>query len=63
MLCYWVIKFLDPTPLLRVPATGSNNLIHPLLETNIGFDTSSKVYANLIGGLDTAPRYLCQGTC
>jgi len=46
---------------IGIPATGSNNLIHPLLETNIGFDTSSKVYANLIGNVLTEaasmPKY------
>jgi 6-phosphofructokinase len=31
------------TSVIGVPATGSNNLSHELIETNIGFDTSSKV--------------------
>lgn len=32
------------TAVIGIPATGSNNLLHDLIETNIGFDTSSKVW-------------------
>lgn len=49
------------TCVIGVPATGSNNLTHELIETNIGFDTSSKVYASLIGNVLTdaasMPKY------
>ncbi|KAH0474251.1 MAG: uncharacterized protein KVP18_004812 [Porospora cf. gigantea A] len=49
------------TKVVAVPATGSNNLAHELIETNIGFDTSSKVYASLIGNVLTdaasMPKY------
>ena len=31
------------TSVVGIPATGSNNLVHNLIEANIGFDTSSKV--------------------
>nr|XP_027205426.1 uncharacterized protein LOC113799034 [Dermatophagoides pteronyssinus] len=46
---------------IGVPATASNNLTHELLETNIGFDTASKIYAGLVGNVlaDAAsmPKY------
>lgn len=49
------------TAVVGVPATGSNNLAHELIETNIGFDTSSKLYASLIGNVLTdaasMPKY------
>lgn len=49
------------TSVIGVPATGSNNLSHELIETNVGFDTSSKVYASLIGNVLTdaasMPKY------
>ncbi|EZG62792.1 6-phosphofructokinase [Gregarina niphandrodes] len=44
-----------------VPATASNNLAHELMETNIGFDTASKLYSSLIGNVLTdaasMPKY------
>lgn len=49
------------TSVVGIPATGSNNLTHDLIEANIGFDTSSKLYASLIGNVLTdaasMPKY------
>lgn len=49
------------TSIIGVPATASNNVLHDLIETNIGFDTASKLYSNLIGNVlaDAAsmPKY------
>eukprot|EP00920_Eleutheroschizon_duboscqi_P012184 GHVT01029193.1.p1 GENE.GHVT01029193.1~~GHVT01029193.1.p1 ORF type:complete len:120 (-),score=25.48 GHVT01029193.1:324-683(-) len=49
------------TKVVGVPATGSNNLAGDLIETCIGFDSSTKLYANLIGNVlsDAAsmPKY------
>lgn len=46
---------------IGIPATASNNLLHELIETNIGFDTASKLYSSLIGNVLTdaasMPKY------
>ncbi|KAI4839390.1 ATP-dependent 6-phosphofructokinase [Plasmodium brasilianum] len=49
------------TSVVGIPLTGSNNLIHELIETCVGFDSSTKVYASLIGNVLTdavsMPKY------
>ncbi|PFH36367.1 6-phosphofructokinase [Besnoitia besnoiti] len=49
------------TSVIGIPATGSNNLSGELIETCIGFDSSTKVYASLIGNVLTdaasMPKY------
>ncbi|PHJ20129.1 6-phosphofructokinase, partial [Cystoisospora suis] len=49
------------TSVIGIPATGSNNLSGDLIETCIGFDSSTKVYASLIGNVLTdaasMPKY------
>lgn len=46
---------------IGVPATASNNVVHELIETNVGFDTASKLYSSLIGNVLTdaasMPKY------
>lgn len=41
------------TNVIGIPCTVDGNIKHPLLEANIGFDTSSKVYSQLIGNIMT----------
>lgn len=49
------------TSIIGVPATGSNNLAGEFIETCVGFDSSTKVYAALIGNVLTdaasMPKY------
>ncbi|CBZ51912.1 Phosphofructokinase, related [Neospora caninum Liverpool] len=49
------------TSVVGIPATGSNNLSGELIEACIGFDSSTKVYASLIGNVLTdaasMPKY------
>ncbi|KAF8819016.1 6-phosphofructokinase, partial [Cardiosporidium cionae] len=49
------------THVVGVPCTGSNNLLHELIEGCVGFDSSTKVYASLIGNVLTdaasMPKY------
>lgn len=49
------------TSIVGVPATGSNNLAGEFIETCVGFDSSTKVYAALIGNVLTdaasMPKY------
>lgn len=61
LLNEYFIKNNSSCSVIGVPASGSNNLRHSRLETNLGFDTCSKIYANLIGNVlsDAAsmPKY------
>eukprot|EP00916_Digyalum_oweni_P025714 GHVL01042327.1.p1 GENE.GHVL01042327.1~~GHVL01042327.1.p1 ORF type:complete len:1046 (-),score=195.00 GHVL01042327.1:1248-4169(-) len=49
------------TKVVGIPATGSNNVQHPMIETCLGFNTTSRTYAYLIGNLLTdaasMPKY------
>ncbi|KAL8447327.1 hypothetical protein Emed_004431 [Eimeria media] len=49
------------TSIIGIPATGSNNLAGEFIETCVGFDSSTKVYAALIGNVLTdaasMPKY------
>ncbi|OEH76488.1 putative phosphofructokinase [Cyclospora cayetanensis] len=49
------------TSIIGIPATGSNNLTGEFIETCVGFDSSTKVYAALIGNVLTdaasMPKY------
>ncbi|OII71579.1 phosphofructokinase family protein [Cryptosporidium andersoni] len=49
------------TKIVGVPATASNNLTNDLVETCVGFDSSTKLYASLIGNVLTdaasMPKY------
>eukprot|EP00917_Polyrhabdina_sp_WS-2016_P004738 GHVP01010900.1.p1 GENE.GHVP01010900.1~~GHVP01010900.1.p1 ORF type:complete len:1359 (-),score=252.74 GHVP01010900.1:49-4125(-) len=49
------------TRIIGIPATTSNNLVSEHFETCIGFDSSSKIYANLVGNVLTEaasmPKY------
>mmetsp|Transcript_13318 Transcript_13318/g.26300 ORF Transcript_13318/g.26300 Transcript_13318/m.26300 type:complete len:1193 (-) Transcript_13318:1456-5034(-) len=49
------------TSVIGIPATGSNNVAHELLESCLGFDSTTKVYASLIGNILTdaasMPKY------
>ena len=42
-----------PTKVIGVPCAIDNNLYHHLFETTIGFDTASRVNAQLIGNMMT----------
>lgn len=42
-----------PTKVIGVPANQENNVQHSLLEAAVGFDTTSKTYAALVGNLLT----------
>ncbi|GAW80218.1 6-phosphofructokinase [Plasmodium gonderi] len=61
LLCEYFMEKKIPTSVVGIPLTGSNNLIHELIETCVGFDSSTKVYASLIGNVLTdavsMPKY------
>ncbi|CEL94756.1 unnamed protein product [Vitrella brassicaformis CCMP3155] len=57
---YFLLKGCG-TSVIGIPATGSNNVKHELIECCIGFDSTSKVYASLVGNILTdaasMPKY------
>ncbi|SBS85319.1 6-phosphofructokinase, putative [Plasmodium ovale] len=61
LLSEYFLEKKIPTSVVSIPLTGSNNLIHELIETCVGFDSSTKVYASLIGNVLTdavsMPKY------
>ncbi|VWU51920.1 6-phosphofructokinase [Hepatocystis sp. ex Piliocolobus tephrosceles] len=61
LLAEYFLEKKIPTCVVCIPLTGSNNLIHELIETCVGFDSSTKVYASLIGNVLTdavsMPKY------
>ncbi|ANQ07486.1 6-phosphofructokinase [Plasmodium coatneyi] len=61
LLAEYFLEKKIPTSVVGIPLTGSNNLIHELIETCVGFDSSTKVYASLIGNVLTdavsMPKY------
>ncbi|CRG96703.1 6-phosphofructokinase, putative [Plasmodium gallinaceum] len=61
LLSEYFLEKKIPTSVVGIPLTGSNNLIHELIETCVGFDSSTKVYASLIGNVLTdavsMPKY------
>lgn len=61
LLSEYFLEKRIPTAVVGIPLTGSNNLIHELIETCVGFDSSTKVYASLIGNVLTdaisMPKY------
>lgn len=61
LLSEYFLEKKIPTCVVGIPLTGSNNLIHELIETCVGFDSSTKVYASLIGNVLTdavsMPKY------
>eukprot|EP01054_Gregarina_sp_Poly1_P008019 Gregarina_sp_Poly_1__8018@NODE_45_length_17866_cov_75_803753_g39_i0_p2_GENE_NODE_45_length_17866_cov_75_803753_g39_i0NODE_45_length_17866_cov_75_803753_g39_i0_p2_ORF_typecomplete_len1377_score221_32PFK/PF00365_20/3e70PFK/PF00365_20/3_9e52_NODE_45_length_17866_cov_75_803753_g39_i0633510465 len=61
MLTEYFIEKKAKTRIIGVPATASNNVLSDLIETNVGFDTASKLYSSLIGNILTdaasMPKY------
>lgn len=61
MLTEYFIEKKAHTRIIGVPATASNNVLSELIETNVGFDTASKLYSSLIGNILTdaasMPKY------
>lgn len=43
----------EKTKIIAVPLAVDNNLAHPLFETSLGFDTASRVNAELVGNMMT----------
>eukprot|EP00921_Rhytidocystis_pertsovi_P005208 GHVQ01009018.1.p1 GENE.GHVQ01009018.1~~GHVQ01009018.1.p1 ORF type:complete len:1639 (+),score=226.92 GHVQ01009018.1:122-5038(+) len=61
LLCEHFLAKNCLTSVVGIPATGSNNMSNELIEACIGFDSSTKVYASLIGNVLTdaasMPKY------
>eukprot|EP01053_Blabericola_migrator_P005493 Blabericola_migrator_1__5492@NODE_27_length_20109_cov_273_259006_g24_i0_p1_GENE_NODE_27_length_20109_cov_273_259006_g24_i0NODE_27_length_20109_cov_273_259006_g24_i0_p1_ORF_typecomplete_len1384_score349_05PFK/PF00365_20/9_4e72PFK/PF00365_20/6_3e53_NODE_27_length_20109_cov_273_259006_g24_i01423318384 len=61
MLAEYFIQKKARTRIIGIPATASNNVLNELIETNVGFDTASKLYSSLIGNILTdaasMPKY------
>lgn len=52
-LAEYFLQHGDQTKVIAVPMTVDNNLSHALFETSIGFDTASRVNAELVGNMMT----------
>lgn len=61
ILAEYLLQKDCPTCVIGIPATGTNNVGHDLLECCLGFDSTTKVYASLIGNVLTdaasMPKY------
>ena len=50
-LTNYLLKNNCPTRVVTCPTTVAGNVKHKLIESNVGFDTASKVYSQLIGNI------------
>lgn len=53
LVAEYLLEHQCSTCVVGVPATQENNLRHNLIEASIGFDSTSKCYASLVGNLLT----------
>lgn len=53
LVAEYLLEHHCSTCVVGVPATQENNLRHTLIEASIGFDSTSKCYASLVGNLLT----------